>query len=93
MSLRGPELLGRGHVLDGFDCGSVALNDWLVRRSLANQQSGASRTWVVADDASRVVAYYASSTASIVRSFYLHYEFEPSPFDDLTLMRVITDLR
>jgi len=161
LSLSGPELLGRDHLLDGFDCGRPPLNDWLTRRALANQQSGASRTWVVLDDGGRVVAYYASSTASIVRAaatrraarnqpsdvpavllarlavdvsvagrgigaallrhfllkalevaelvgvrvvlvhaqdatargFYLHYEFEPSPFDDLTLMRVISDLR
>lgn len=26
------------------------------------------------------------------RRFYLHHDFEPSPIDDLTLMRVIADL-
>jgi GNAT superfamily N-acetyltransferase len=162
VSLRGPELLGREHFVDGFDCGSLPLNDWLTRRGLANQRNGASRSWVVVDgETGRVVAYYASATASIVRAaatrqaarnqpteipavllarlavdrefagrgigasllrhfllkalevaelvgvrvvlvhaeneaardFYLHYEFESSPFDDLTLMRLISDLR
>ena len=161
MTLRGPEPLGPDHVLEGFDCGTRALNEWLTRRGLPNQRSGASRTWVATDDdAGRVVGYYASATASIMRSaattraarhqpedvpavllarlavdrdftgrglggallkhfvvkalevasvvgarivlvhaqddqarsFYVHHDFEPSPIDDLTLMRVITDL-
>lgn len=63
-----PELLTEAHVVSAFDCGRAALNDWLKRRGLANQQSGSSRTWVIADDQSRVVAYYASSTASVLRA-------------------------
>ncbi len=161
MTLRGPELLGPDHVLEGFDCSTPALNEWLIRRALANQRSGASRTWVVTDDDSgRVVGYYASATASIMgaaatrraarnqpedvpavllarlavdrefigrglgsallkhfvakalevadvvgarvllvhaqdeeaRRFYVHHDFEASPIDNLTLMRVIADL-
>lgn len=68
MTYRGPELLGPGHILDGFDCGKDALNDWLLRRAFRNQQTGATRTWVVIDRDDRVVAYYASATASIIRS-------------------------
>jgi GNAT superfamily N-acetyltransferase len=159
VSLHGPELLGPGHTVAGFDCGEWPLNHWLARRALANQQSGASRTWVIGDERS-VVGYYASATASIVRAaatrrarrnqpddvpaillarlavdtafagqglgaellrhfvlkalevselvgarillvhaqdpraraFYLHHDFEPSPIDELTLMRVIADI-
>lgn len=55
-------------MLDGFDCGTPALNDWLVRRAIANQTTGTSRTWVVTEEADRRgVAYYASSTASVLR--------------------------
>jgi hypothetical protein len=43
----GPELLAGEHLPSGFDCGSAALNDWLVRRALGDQSSGTSRTWVV----------------------------------------------
>ena len=69
MTYAGPELLAGDHVLSGFDCGSTALNDWLVRRALTNQSSGTSRTWVVVEvETSQVVAFYASSTASILRS-------------------------
>ena len=69
MSFAGPELLTSEHVLAGFDCGTPALNGWLARRALGNQSSGTSRTWVVTrTEIGRVVAFYASSTASVIRS-------------------------
>jgi GNAT superfamily N-acetyltransferase len=65
----GPELLHERHLVAEFDCGSGSLNDWLVRRALRNQSSGTSRTWVVIEiETGLVVAFYASSTASILRS-------------------------
>jgi GNAT superfamily N-acetyltransferase len=65
----GPELLAGDHLLDGFDCGKPALSQWLIRRAPNNQASGTSRTWVVVEAGSRdVVAFYASATASILRS-------------------------
>lgn len=68
MSYLGPELLKADHLLEGFDCDKPALNRWLVRRSLMTQSTGTSRTWVVTDGADRrVVAFYASSTASVLR--------------------------
>ncbi len=69
MSYAGPDLLTTQHAIAGFDCGKPALNEWLARRSLGNQASGTSRTWVVTDaDTGRVVAYYASSTACVLRA-------------------------
>lgn len=50
--------------LDTFDCGVPSLDDWLRRRALANQISGASRTYVVVDDR-RVIAYYSLAAASL----------------------------
>jgi len=65
----GPELLDGEHLLEGFDCGKPGLNEWLLHRALNNQASGTSRTWVVVESGSHeVVAFYASATASIVRS-------------------------
>jgi GNAT superfamily N-acetyltransferase len=65
----GPTLLTSEHRLEGFDCGEPALNDWLVRRALGNQAAGTSRTWVVIHELTgTVVAYYASSTASVMRA-------------------------
>jgi GNAT superfamily N-acetyltransferase len=65
----GPVILTGDHVLEGFDCGKPALNEWLGNRALTNQSSGTTRTWVVVEEGSAdVVGYYASSTAAILRS-------------------------
>lgn len=51
------EKLQRVHNLDKFDCGREALNRFLMRYALQNQQVGDSQTYVaLADDA--VVGYY-----------------------------------
>lgn len=69
MAYAGPELLTGEHLLEGFDCGKPALNEWLIRRALNNQAGGTSRTWAVVEPDSReVVAFYASATASVFRS-------------------------
>lgn len=62
--LQVPELLNSQHNIEGFDCGVASLNSWLERRALANQVSGASRTFVVCDD-SHVIAYYALASSAI----------------------------
>lgn len=64
MSLGAPTPLGDHHQLDDFDSGVASLDDWLKRRARANQASGASRTFVVADDA-RVIGYYALASNSV----------------------------
>ena len=67
-SYRGPELLRSDHVVTGFDCCDLALNAWLTGRAIGNQSTGKSRTWAVTDtEAGRVVAFYACSTASVLR--------------------------
>lgn len=59
-----PEPLTAEHSLDGFDSGVVSLDDWLRRRALQNQVSGASRTFV-ASDAGQVVACYALAASAV----------------------------
>lgn len=59
-----PTLLAEGHELAGFDCGISTLNDWLQRRARANQASGASRSYVVAEG-TRVVGYYCLASGAI----------------------------
>lgn len=54
-------------MLDEFDCGDPALTSWLRDKAVHNQREGGSRTWVVAE-AALVVAYYASSTAVVLRA-------------------------
>ena len=59
-----PEPLTVAHSTAGFDSGVVSLDDWLRRRALQNQASGASRTFVVCD-AGQVVAYYALAASAV----------------------------
>ena len=51
------EKLQRGHELESFDCGREALNRFLIRYALQNQQAGASQTYLALSDA-EVVGYY-----------------------------------
>jgi len=62
--IRAPEPLEPHHIVAGFDCGVASLNAWLQRRALANQVSGASRTFVVSDS-DRVVGYYALASSAV----------------------------
>ena len=62
--IQSPEPLTVEHVLGGFDSGVASLDDWLRRRALQNQASGASRTFVVCD-AGQVVAYYALAASAV----------------------------
>ena len=53
------------HVTDGFDCGEPALNGWLRKRALKNENAGASRTFVVCKD-NHVMGYYVLATGSVM---------------------------
>ena len=64
MPLVRPEPLADAHELNDFFCGIASLDDWLKRRARANQVSGASRTFVAADN-HRVVGYYALASGAI----------------------------
>ncbi len=61
-----PELLNDGHDRAQFNCGNETLNEWLIRRALKNQGSGASRTFVICNE-DRVIGYYALASGSIER--------------------------
>ena len=51
------EKLARTHAVDAFDCSQEALNRFLIRFALANQQANASQTYVgLADEV--VIGYY-----------------------------------
>lgn len=59
-----PTLLTDAQELAAFDSGVPSLDDWLKRRAHANQASGASRSYVVADGA-RVIGYYCLASGAI----------------------------
>jgi predicted N-acetyltransferase YhbS len=63
--LLAPEPLLATHAIDSFDCGELVLNDWLKKRALKNENSGASRTFVVCQD-NHVVGYYVLATGSVM---------------------------
>lgn len=65
LQLSAPAPLAAAHLLDEFRCGEASLDEWIKRRALANQQRGASRTFVVADHDGRVYGYYAVAAGAV----------------------------
>ena len=67
VSLGQPVVLTGLHDVSRFDCASPSLDDWLKRRALASQVSGAARSYVVCDagDGQRVVGYYAIASGAL----------------------------
>lgn len=64
MTLTPPQPIRADHELSRFDSGRPVLDDWLRSRALRNEGSGASRTYVVCEEA-RVVGYYCLSNGSV----------------------------
>jgi GNAT superfamily N-acetyltransferase len=56
--------LAEDHELGDFSCGDATLDAWLKRRARANQVSGASRTYVVAEG-KRVIGYYCLASGAM----------------------------
>lgn len=65
MNLRAPESLSPDHQVNSFTCGEPVLDEWLKRRALGNQTSGASRTFVVATGEREVMGYYALAAGAV----------------------------
>lgn len=65
LSLGAPQLLTPSHQLDAFSCGEPSLDEWLRRRALANQTTGASRTFVVSNPAGNVFGYYGLAAGAV----------------------------
>ena len=61
-----PAPLCSDHDTTRFNCGNDTLNDWLIRRALKNQDSGASRTFVINSN-KRVIGYFALASGSVER--------------------------
>jgi len=65
LRLAPPEAFSASHRTDEFACGESVLDDWLKRRALPNQLSGASRTFVVVDTMGQVRGYYALAAGAV----------------------------
>lgn len=88
-----PELLNATHHLDDFDCGEEALNSWLKRNALKNQQNQASRTFVICQN-NNVVGFYALAAGSVSHQFVsggLRRNM-PDPIPVIVLGRLAIDL-
>lgn len=95
LQLSAPHPLTAAHFVDDFSCGEARLDEWLKHRALANQLSGASRTFVITDEGGRVFGYYAmaagavshqAATSAVRRNM-------PNPVPVMVLARLALDLR
>jgi GNAT superfamily N-acetyltransferase len=66
-SLSAPEKLRPDHDLSEFECGEPSLDHWLRQRALQNEESGASRTYVVCAGR-QVVGYYALAVGAVAHA-------------------------
>ncbi len=65
LQLTAPQPLATHHLVDHFSCGEATLDEWLKRRAMANQLTGASRTFVVINPDKRVYGYYALAAGAV----------------------------
>ena len=95
LQLGAPEPLSSVHRLDEFDCGELVLDEWLKRMALANQLSGGSRTFVVADQDSRVCGYYAMAAGAVAHQMATSSVRRnmPDPVPVMVLARLAVDQR
>jgi GNAT superfamily N-acetyltransferase len=92
-SLSPPELLADDHDVESFHSGESSLDDWLHRRARANQASGATRTYVVCKDNTRVAGYY-SLASGVVTTANAPGRFRrnmPDPIPVAVLARLAVD--
>ena len=66
--LVGPILLNRAHSIEQFDCGIPALNTYLLKNALQNQQSQGARTYVVTLS-NNVMGYFTLAYGSAAPDF------------------------
>lgn len=93
LQLNAPQPLATTHILDRFECGQGILDEWFKRRAMANQLSGASRTFVVADQDNRVYGYYAMTAGAVTHQMSTSSARRnmPDPVPVMVLARLAVD--
>ncbi len=93
LQLSAPQPLLIDHFLDAFACGEAVLDEWLKRRAMTNQMSGASRTFVVADQDKRIYGYYAMAAGAVSHQMATSKVRRnmPDPVPMLVLARLAVD--
>jgi GNAT superfamily N-acetyltransferase len=90
MALSAPAPIGTHHQIGDFSSGIVSLDEWLKRRALANQATGAARTFVVCE-ADRVVAYFAFGAVNVAAAPGRFRRNMPDPIPVVVLARLAID--
>jgi len=95
LQLSAPQPLLTDHFLDQFACGEADLDEWLKRRAMSNQLSGASRTFVVADQDKRIYGYYAMAAGAVAHQMATSSVRRnmPDPVPVMVLARLAVDHR
>jgi GNAT superfamily N-acetyltransferase len=95
LEISAPQPLSSVHLLDKFNCGEPVLDEWLKRRAMSNQLSGASRTFVVLDQDSLVCGYYAMAAGAVAHQMATSSVRRnmPDPVPVMVLARLAVDLR
>lgn len=95
MQLLAPQPLVDTHLLDGFECGEAVLDEWLKRRAMTNQLSGASRTFVTVDMDDRVLGYYAMAAGAVSHQMARSpvRRNMPDPVPVMVLARLAVDIK
>ncbi len=95
MILRPPEPLALEHKTQTFACGESVLDEWLKRRAMGNQTSGASRTFVVTTEDREVVGYYALAAGAVAHQEATRSirQNMPDPVPVMVLGRLAVDAR
>lgn len=63
-----PALISAAHDVRNFDCGQVALNEFLIKYALANTSAGITRTYVTTPvGQATVVGYFSVAAGSVQR--------------------------
>ena len=95
MNLHAPESLTLDHQCGLFSCSETVLDEWLKRRALGNQTSGASRTFVVTTNAREVMGYYALAAGAVAHQDATRSirQNMPDPVPVMVLGRLAVDVR
>lgn len=95
MNLSTPVSITQDHHFNSFSCGESLLDEWLKRRALANNFSGASRTFVVVDGDQQVMGYYALAAGAVTdqESPRAIRQNMPDPVPVMVLARLAVDVR
>lgn len=87
-----PEPIKPVHLVYGFQSGEAVLDEWLLQRALKNEQSGASRTYVVCYE-NQVIAYYCLAAGALAKedAAGIIRRNMPSPIPVMVLGRLAVD--